>query len=75
LIFTTSDNLTDDTRKFVEESGIPFVQKPFSAEEITGIAEKLMAGDAEKSAKEAAVHHPEIWDATSDSDAEPREAV
>jgi len=41
VIFTTGDLLTGDTRTFLEESGRPFLLKPFSPDELKAVVTQV----------------------------------
>lgn len=43
LIFITGDLLNDATEKFVSESGIPFLKKPFTAQELRQSVHRILA--------------------------------
>ena len=42
VIFTTGDLLTGDTRTFLEESGRPFLPKPFSPDELRAAVTQVL---------------------------------
>lgn len=43
VIFTTGDVLSDDTQSFVEQTGMPFLLKPFTPDELTAIVRETLS--------------------------------
>ncbi len=43
VIFTTGDAVSDDTQSFVEQTGRPFLLKPFTPDELTAIGRETLS--------------------------------
>jgi signal transduction histidine kinase/CheY-like chemotaxis protein len=44
LIFITGDFMSDSTKSFLKQSGIPYIKKPFIAAEICNLVNQIIAG-------------------------------
>lgn len=42
VVFTTGSMLDEETRTFIEQSGRPFVPKPFTPDELIAVVEKAL---------------------------------
>ena len=42
VVFTTGSTLDEETRTFIEQSGRPFLPKPFTPEELIAVVEKAL---------------------------------